>query len=85
MEAERRDIEGNHIQDNISKKVRKSIFSLHNSSNQGFFTRNPSLINKTVKGNKNNKTKNYSKSHYFESQMYHLPKEPSLSNFLMNG
>ena len=78
-------MEAKHTHDNISKKVRKSIFSPHNPNNKGFFTRNPSLIGNSIKGDKNNKTKKYSKSNYFESQMYQLPKESSLSNFLMNG
>ena len=74
MEVRRRVMEGNRIHDNISKKVRKSIFSHHSPNSKGYFTRNPSLIGDATKSIKNNKTKNNSKSLYFESQMYRLAK-----------
>ena len=74
MEVRRRVMEGKRIYGNISKKVRKSIFSHHSQNNKGYFTRNPSLICDATKSIKNNKTKNNSKSLYFESQMYRLAK-----------
>lgn len=85
MEVRKKVIEDGHMSNNISKRVRKSIFAHYNPNNKGFFTRNPSLFGKTTKNSTNNFAKHYSKSHYFESQLPQLSKEPSLSKFLRNG